>query len=72
MHMITPHIPKLTFKQFKNLVVILLTSSKSKIKHLSFLKIHKNHLSKYILTCLFFICINLFLSVRTCMNVKTL
>ena len=75
MHMITPLIPKLSLNksktQVKTLVVILLTSSKSK-KHLSLLKIHTNRLSKYILTCLFYLCMSIFLSIYSFVNVKTL
>ena len=61
--MITPRIPKL-FKHVKNLLVILLISSKS-----------KKHLSKYILTYLFYPIMNIFLSyyvhISIHMNVKT-
>ena len=76
----------LLFKQVKNLVVILLTLSKSK-KYLSLSRIYLHtlfmaickifHLSKSLLNCThpfllaFLICQSLYSSVPICMNVKT-
>ena len=56
---------QIIIKQIKNLVVILLTLSKSK-KHLSLLKIHTN-----IFLPTFYLCMSIFLSIHTFMNVKT-
>ena len=56
--MITPHIPKL-LQACQNLSSYSAISSKLK----------KKHLSKYILTCLFYILKSTFLSIH--MNVKT-
>ena len=67
--MITPHILKSSLNKPKNILVILLTLSKSKVL-VTFKNLHKL-IAKIYRYLSFYFCMSIFLSIHTFMNVET-